>query len=61
MSLRQIRTFVVSVSVFIATSASAQRIVPSPLLSIDQNRATVVDRVVGQWGDRLMSSSAGKL
>ena len=35
------------------------RIQPSALLSIDQNRSTVVDRIVGEWGDRLAASSAG--
>ncbi|MFO1303332.1 MAG: hypothetical protein U1F54_06345 [Burkholderiales bacterium] len=33
--------------------------VPSPLLAIDRNRATVVDRVVAQWGDELARSSSG--
>ena len=32
---------------------------PSPLLAIDQNRVTVVDRVVGEWGDALTGSRAG--
>ncbi|MFO1303329.1 MAG: tail fiber domain-containing protein [Burkholderiales bacterium] len=32
---------------------------PSPLLAIDRNRATVVDRVVAQWGDELARSNAG--
>src|SRR5262245_31143464 len=32
---------------------------PNPLLSIDQNRTTVVDRVVAQWGDALATSDAG--
>src|SRR5438552_2403276 len=35
------------------------RIQPSALLSIDQNRSTVVDRIVGEWGDRLEASRAG--
>ena len=33
--------------------------VPSPLLAIDRNRATVVDRVVAQWGEELARSNAG--
>src|SRR5439155_750755 len=37
------------------------RIQPSALLSIDQNRSTVVDRIVGEWGDRLAASSAVQL
>jgi hypothetical protein len=32
---------------------------PNPLLSIDQNRATVVDRVVAAWGDSLVGANAG--
>ena len=37
MSLRQILTFVVSAVILIATGVSAQHIVPSALLTIDQN------------------------
>jgi hypothetical protein len=36
--------------------ASAQ---PSALLSVDQNRTTVIERIVGQWGVPLEQSSAG--
>jgi Chaperone of endosialidase len=32
---------------------------PSALLSVDQNRSTVVDRIVGQWGAPLEQSGAG--
>ncbi|MFO1303330.1 MAG: tail fiber domain-containing protein [Burkholderiales bacterium] len=35
------------------------RQVTSPLLAIDRNRATVVDRVVAQWGEELARSNAG--
>src|SRR5438552_8853949 len=59
MSLRQILTFAVSLSILIATGVSAQRVIPSALMSIDQNRATVVERVVGEWSDRLAMSNAG--
>src|SRR5438552_6888308 len=59
MSLRQILTFAVSLSILIATGVSAQRVIPSALMSIDQNRATVVERIVGEWGDRLAMSNAG--
>ena len=34
-------------------------VAPSPLLAIDQNRSTVVDRIVVEWGDALGASSAG--
>ncbi len=40
-------------------TASAQHIIPNPLLTIDQNRSTVVERIVGEWGDRLAASNAG--
>jgi Chaperone of endosialidase len=43
----------------IAGHASAQRTAPSALLTIDENRATVVDRIVGDWGGRLERSNAG--
>lgn len=33
--------------------------VPSPLLAIDQNRATVVKRIMAQWGAELVASGAG--
>jgi hypothetical protein len=32
---------------------------PSALLTIDQNRTTVVDRIVGEWGATLSRSTAG--
>lgn len=35
------------------------RVVPNALVSIDQNRATVVDRIVAEWGDRLAGADAG--
>ena len=59
MSRRTILTIAVAALGLFAGNALAQRIVPSPLLSIDQNRATVVERIVGQWGDRLVSSTTG--
>src|SRR5437773_41313 len=58
MSARQVAIVAVIFFTLIAGSASAQHIVPSALLTIDQNRATVVDRIVNQWGDRLVSSGA---
>ena len=33
--------------------------IPNPLLAVDQNRTTIVDRVVADWGDALVSSGAG--
>src|ERR1700737_262508 len=59
MSLRHIPAFAVMLVSMIAGSAVAQHVVPSALLTIDQNRTTVVDRIVGEWGDRLASSNAG--
>jgi hypothetical protein len=40
-------------------TASAFDIKPDSLLSVDQNRSTVVDRVHGAWGDALEKSNAG--
>jgi hypothetical protein len=40
-------------------SSSSLAIQPSALLTIDQNRTTVVDRVVSHWGDALAGSDAG--
>src|SRR5215471_5157078 len=51
--------FAVAVSAWFACSAFAQKIIPSPLLVIDQNRSTVVERIVGQRGDALYASNAG--
>ncbi|MFO1303334.1 MAG: tail fiber domain-containing protein [Burkholderiales bacterium] len=42
-----------------AAQAKELEAAPSPLLAIDRNRSTVVDRVVAQWGDELARSSAG--
>src|SRR4051812_31295442 len=33
--------------------------VRSPLLAIDRNRATVVERIVVQWGDALANAGTG--
>ena len=51
-------TFVFAALALVACGASAQKIVPSPLLAIDQNRVTVVDRIVSEWGQPLAQSSA---
>ncbi|MFO1303327.1 MAG: tail fiber domain-containing protein [Burkholderiales bacterium] len=32
---------------------------PSPLLAIDSNRSTVVERIVAQWGEALLRANAG--
>ena len=59
MSLRHILIFAAILPIATAGSAAAQRIVPSALLTIDQNRSTVVERIVGEWGDRLATANAG--
>ena len=33
-----------------SANAAYASVAPSPLLAIDQNRATVIDRIVGEWG-----------
>jgi len=51
---------VVAPSVGLAQETSdALRAVPSALLAIDQNRSTVVERIVTEWGRDLAASSAG--
>ena len=59
MSLRPIQSFAAILVSMIAGTAAAQQVVPNALLTIDQNRATVIERIVGEWGDLLESSSAG--
>ena len=54
-----LRTIAMATLGLIAGNALAQHVVPSALLTIDQHRATVVERIVGEWGDRLASSNAG--
>ena len=34
-------------------------VAPSPLLAVDQNRATVVDRIVAEWGSAFADANAG--
>ena len=58
MSLRHI-SCVATILGLVGGAASGQHIVPSALLTIDQNRATVVERIVNQWGDPLAQSNAG--
>src|SRR6266581_3698489 len=55
----RISIFVCLIAALFACEASSQHIVPSALLTIDQNRSTVVDRIVNEWGDRLAMSNAG--
>jgi hypothetical protein len=43
----------------IASTAIGRAVQPNPLLSVDQNRTTVVDRIVADWGDALARSAAG--
>ncbi len=40
-------------------SAAPTLVKPDPLLAIDQNRATVVNRVVEAWAEPLARSTAG--
>ncbi len=40
-------------------ASSVAKSVPSPLLAIDRNRSTVVERIVAQWGDALTRANAG--
>jgi hypothetical protein len=42
-----------------AIAAASVSAAPSPLLAIDRNRTTVVERIVGQWGEALARTGAG--
>lgn len=42
----------------VGSASTALSVQPSVLLSVDQNRETVVDRVVAEWGDALVNSGA---
>ena len=39
--------------------AALERAAPSPLLAIDQNRSTVIEKIVVSWGSSLEQSGAG--
>jgi len=57
-----VATIVVAVAAAIQTIASAAaelRAVPSPLLAVDQNRATVVERIVSEWGPAFAEANTG--
>jgi hypothetical protein len=59
-----LRSCVIGVALAMCPPAHAEeqgasvRAVPSALLSIDQNRATVVDRIVADWGQQLAATPA---
>jgi hypothetical protein len=65
--LRRIATIVIATACFSSlgiSSLNAQtpatsRAAPDALLSIDQNRATVVDRIVADWGGAFAKANAG--
>src|SRR5438876_7089507 len=59
MNIRRSLMLTLATLTAVAGEATAQHVVPSALLTIDQNRATVVERIVGEWGDRLAMSNAG--
>jgi Chaperone of endosialidase len=59
MSRRTIVMITAATLVLIGNDISAQHIAPNALLTIDQNRATVIERIVGEWGDPLAQSNAG--
>jgi hypothetical protein len=59
MFLSRVLTRAIAALLLAAGIAAANEIVPNPLLAIDQNRTTVIDRVVADWGDALAKSGAG--
>ena len=53
-------TWVIVLAILAGAAAAEPPVVkPDPLFAIDQNRATVVNRVVETWGEPLARSSAG--
>ena len=56
---RRIEWVVVLVLLAWINGVAGETSAPSPLLAIDQHRATVIDRVVTQWGNELTASTAG--
>jgi hypothetical protein len=58
MERRDIALALALVALLCATNAFAQT-AANPLLAIDQHRTTVVERVMGEWGDKLTATSAG--
>src|SRR5205823_9507707 len=56
---RRIEWVVVLVLLAWINGVASETSPPSPLLAIDQHRATVIDRVVTQWGNELTASTAG--
>ncbi len=59
MNIRRSLMLTLATLTAVAGEATAQHVVPSALLTIDQNRATVVERIVGEWSARLATSNAG--
>ncbi len=59
MSLARVLTRGAAALLVCSGVAAAQQIVPNPLLTVDQNRTTVVDRIVAEWGDALANSGSG--
>src|SRR5439155_1802397 len=59
MNIRRSLMLTLATLTAVAGEATAQHVIPSALLTIDQNRATVVERIVGEWSDRLAMSNAG--
>ena len=58
MERRDIGLALALVALLSTTNAFAQT-AANPLLAIDQHRTTVVERVMGEWGDKLTATSAG--
>src|SRR5438045_8455558 len=56
---RRIEWVLVIVLLAWINGVAAQTSPPSPLLAIDQHRATVVERIVVEWGDKLAVTSSG--
>jgi len=58
-ALRSIAAAVCFTALGAAPAWAAPQTGPSALLAVDQNRATVIDRIVADWGAALVNANAG--
>ena len=58
-ALRSIAAAVCFTALGAAPAWAASQTGPSALLAVDQNRATVIDRIVADWGAALVNANAG--
>ncbi len=57
--MRRIISLLLGACFVLSGVAQSQTAKPDPLLAVDQHRATVVERIVTDWGDKLTATGAG--